>query len=76
VGLPHNRDMKGRRTVAKKRTLSDAAISALEDKLRRTGGPIDRARVDALCARIAVLPVIDSRTSEEILGYDDFGVPR
>ena len=57
-------------------TLSDAVISALEDKLRKTGGPIDHGRVDALCARIGALPVIDDRPREEILGYDNFGIPR
>ncbi len=50
-------------------TLSDAVISALEDKLRITGRPLDRTRVDAICARIGALPVIDARTPEEILGY-------
>ena len=57
-------------------TLSDAVVSALEDKLRNTGRPLNRAKVDALCARIGALPVVDSRTAEEILGYDDLGIPR
>ena len=57
-------------------TLSDAVISALEDKLRNTGRPLNRAKVDALCARIGALPVVDGRTAEEILGYDAFGIPR
>ena len=57
-------------------TLSDAVISALEDKLRNTGRPLNRAKVDALCARIGALPVVDGRTAEEILGYDDLGIPR
>ncbi len=57
-------------------TLSDAVVSALEDKIQKTGRPINRARVDALCARIGRLPVLDPRTPEEILDYDDFGIPR
>ena len=56
-------------------TLSDAVIAALEETLQKTGRPLDRASVDALCARIGALPVIDTRTPEEILGYDAFGVP-
>ena len=57
-------------------TLTDAVISALEDKLRKTEGPLNRAKVDALCARIDALPVLDARTPDEILGYDSFGIPR
>ena len=57
-------------------TLSDAVVSALEEKIRKTGRPLDRASVSALCARLARLPVLDTRTSEEILGYDAFGIPR
>jgi len=55
--------------------LSDAVIGALEEKLRKTGRPIDRTKVDALCASIGALPVVDARTVEEILGYDAFGIP-
>jgi len=57
-------------------TLSDAVISALEESLRRTSGPLDRKKVDALCGEIRALPVIDRRSAEEILGYDAFGIPR
>jgi antitoxin VapB len=56
-------------------TLSDAVVSALQDKIRKTGRPVNRARVDALCARIARLPVLDARSADEILGYDDLGIP-
>ena len=57
-------------------TLTDAVIHALEDQLRRTRRPLDRKRVEAVCARIRSLPVLDSRSLDEILGYDEFGVPR
>jgi antitoxin VapB len=56
-------------------TLSDAVIAALEDSLRKTRRPLNRAKVDDLCARIGALPVVDARTPEEILGYDAFGIP-
>lgn len=56
-------------------TLSDAVIATLDEKLRNTAKPLNRAKVDALCARIASLPVADERTPEEILGYDAFGIP-
>ena len=57
-------------------TLSDAVIHSLEDKVRRTGRPLNRAKVDALCRRIGALPVLDTRTPEQILGHDAFGIPR
>jgi len=57
-------------------TLSDAVVSALEEKIQKTGRPLNRARLDALCAKIGSLPVLDSRTPDEILGYDEFGIPR
>jgi antitoxin VapB len=56
-------------------TLSDAVIAALEDSLQKTRRPLNRAKVDDLCARIGALPVVDARTPEEILGYDAFGIP-
>jgi antitoxin VapB len=34
------------------------------------------ARMTAISDRCAVLPVIDPRSPDEIVGYDDFGVPR
>jgi len=56
--------------------LSDAVIAALREKLQRATQPIDRSRVDALCASFDALPVLDSRSADEILGYDAFGIPR
>jgi len=56
-------------------TLSDAVIAALEESLRKTSRPLNRTKVDDLCARIGALPVLDARTPEEILGYDAFGIP-
>ena len=56
-------------------TLSDAVISALEEKLQSAGRTLNRAKLDALCVRIGALPVVDDRTPEEILGYDAFGIP-
>ncbi len=33
-------------------------------------------RVEAIARRSAARPVLDSRTPDEIIGYDEFGVPR
>lgn len=38
--------------------------------------PFDEAKVRALIARTAALPVLDLREPDAILGYDDIGVPR
>jgi antitoxin VapB len=57
-------------------TLSDAVISALEDKLQRTRLPLNRARLDAISAALGALPVVDNRSPEEILGYNESGIPR
>lgn len=57
-------------------TLSDAVIRALEAQVRQTAPPLDRPKIEAVCQGLASLPVRDSRTAEEILGYDAFGLPR
>jgi antitoxin VapB len=56
-------------------TLTDAVIYALEDQIKKVARPINRKKVDAICAKIHSLPILDSRSPEEILGYDDFGIP-
>ena len=61
-------------------SLTDAVKAALRDRLereqRRRGKHIDRARIDAIVASIADLPVVDARSPEELIGYDDLGLPR
>jgi len=57
-------------------TLSDAVITALQESLQKRDRPLNRRKVDAVCARIGALPVVDSRSPDEILGYDAFGIPR
>jgi antitoxin VapB len=56
-------------------TLSDAVIHALEEQIQKRPQPINRERIDNLCARINELPVLDPRSPDEILGYDEFGIP-
>ena len=57
-------------------TLTEAVIHALKDQIRTQEKPLDRTKIDAICAKIASLPVLDSRTPDEIMGYDAFGIPR
>ncbi|MGD0134090.1 MAG: type II toxin-antitoxin system VapB family antitoxin [Bryobacteraceae bacterium] len=56
-------------------TLTEAVIRSLQDQLRAKARPIDWDKVDAISREIAALPVLDSRTDDEILGYDEFGIP-
>jgi antitoxin VapB len=60
-------------------TLTEAVVIALRERLDReyarhaTGM---RTRLARLAAEVAALPVADSRTPDEIVGYDDAGLPR
>jgi antitoxin VapB len=61
-------------------SLTEAVIKALKERLQREAG---RARVRRLSdelgrigARCAALPVLDDRAADEIIGYDEDGVPR
>jgi antitoxin VapB len=56
-------------------TLTEAVIRSLQDQLRAKPRPIDWEKVDAISKKIASLPVLDTRTDDEILGYDEFGLP-
>jgi antitoxin VapB len=60
-------------------SLTDAVKAALRDRLareqRRRGKRLDRAKLDAIVASIAALPVVDNRSPDELIGYDDFGLP-
>jgi len=56
--------------------ITDAEIQRLEEQLRGPARPIDMDKVDAITREIAALPVLDSRSIDEILGYDEFGLPR
>jgi antitoxin VapB len=61
-------------------TLTEAVVNALRERLRRERGRV-RGRhlldeIRAIRERCAALPVLDRRSPEDILGYDDSGVPR
>jgi antitoxin VapB len=61
-------------------SLTEAVTGALRETLRRTAEPADedllRAEVTAIQRFVADLPDRDTRAPDEILGYDDFGLPR
>ena len=60
-------------------TLTEAVIEALRERLIREQGRPHGPRVSeqlaAIGRRCAALPVLDQRTPDEILGYDEQGLP-
>jgi antitoxin VapB len=57
-------------------TLTEAVIRSLEAQLRGPARPINMEKIAAIQKEIASLRVLDTRTDDEILGYDEFGIPR
>jgi antitoxin VapB len=61
-------------------SLTEAVKTALRDRLererRRRGKAIDWTRLQQMQAEIARLPVVDDRSADELLGYDEAGLPR
>jgi antitoxin VapB len=59
-------------------TLTEAVVIALRERLDREHarhGASMRMRLARLTADVAALPVADGRTPEDIIGYDDAGLP-
>ena len=62
-------------------SLTDAVERAVEEKLQRLGpkkkkGRIDRKKLAELLAYFGSLPVDDPRSADEIIGYDEHGLPK
>jgi antitoxin VapB len=59
-------------------SLTDAVVVALRERLDRERGrrgPGVAARIRRLADELAELPTLDDRTAEEILGFDEHGLP-
>ena len=60
--------------------LTEAVINALRERLARQKGRRRGRRLSdelrAIGERVAALPVVDARGADDILGYDDRGMPR
>lgn len=60
-------------------SITDAVTQALRERLVRTTGRVEPGRLPAeirrIQARVARLPVLDDRSTDEILGYGDDGLP-
>jgi antitoxin VapB len=61
-------------------TLTEAVVTALRERLDRVRRPHRAKRVladiRAIQKRVAKLPEFDARSAEDIIGYDEHGVPR
>lgn len=61
-------------------SLTGAIQRALEERLARLKqqrrSQVLRNHLDEILQRVDQLPVLDSRTPDEILGYDEHGLPR
>ena len=59
-------------------SLTEAVTVALRERLDRLRRSHDDylARIRRIQAEFAALPVTDDRTPDEIIGYDEFGIPR
>ncbi len=60
-------------------SLTDAVTEALRERLEREQAlraehDLDR-RLDRLVAEVAAMPVLDERSADEIIGYDEHGLP-
>jgi antitoxin VapB len=60
-------------------TLTEAIGKSLEERLERLKGSRNRdtirKEIDKILARVHGLPVRDERPEDEILGYDENGIP-
>lgn len=70
------------RELAKKtgESMTEAILKSLRERLQRVAGrgrPIGLAdQLDEIAKRCADLPIVDARSDDEILGYDEKGLPR
>lgn len=60
-------------------TITVATRRAIEDRLKRLGSHTRKTALledmEAIQRRLASLPILDPRSPDEILGYDENGIP-
>ena len=62
-------------TVVKEAVEARAAEAGIAPPRRKRSPEDIKASIDAITARVAALPVLDTRSDDEILGYNEHGVP-
>ena len=77
---PHVHELARRLAERRGASLTQAVREALEEALARSGPrahhDVRRGRLDTIARHCADLPVLDARSADEILGYDERGLPR
>ena len=67
------------------KTPDDIVREAIEERARAAGVPVNPRRrtpeeiersLNEIVERVRGLPILDHRSGDEIIGYDEFGVPR
>lgn len=59
-------------------SMTEAIVTALRERIeneRERRGPSRAEKLRILAEEIALLPVLDDRTPDEIIGYDERGLP-
>jgi antitoxin VapB len=60
-------------------TIPDAIRKSLQERLQRLAGrsaaPTKRDKLNEILNRVDALPKLDSRIDDEVLGYDENGIP-
>ena len=61
-------------------TITDAIRVALQERLQRLSGrqraATTREKINEILCRVDALPIEDNRSEDEILGYDENGIPQ
>ena len=77
---PRVHDLARRLAERRGTTLTAAVQQALEEALARSGPlprrDLRRERLASIAERCAALPVLDDRHPDDIVGYDEHGLPR
>jgi len=72
-------ELARRLAAATGESLTDAVLVALRERLqreeaRRRAGLVERLM--RLSEEVSALPILDDRTADEIIGYDEHGLPQ
>jgi antitoxin VapB len=72
-------ELARRLAAATGESLTDAVLIALRERLqreeaRRRAGLVERLM--RLSEEVSALPILDDRTDDEIIGYDEHGLPQ
>ncbi|MGH9494229.1 MAG: type II toxin-antitoxin system VapB family antitoxin [Candidatus Sulfotelmatobacter sp.] len=61
-------------------SITEAIQKSLEERLARLRqekqSRVAQAQIEEILRRVDQLPILDARTTDEIIGYDENGIPR